>query len=69
MTTLDFPPFPPYAVIANAQKNATYKAAIDSVGLHYPCNAPEPSVQSQLGLKLWSSEDSSTACNWAGGGW
>lgn len=53
--------------VTAAQQNATFKAAISTIGLHYPCNRPEP-VVAATGLKYWASEDYSTVADWAGGG-
>ena len=35
----------PAAILAAARTNATFRAAIDSIGRHYPCSAPDPAVQ------------------------
>jgi len=53
--------------LAIAYMNGTFRSAFDSIGMHYPCNKPEPDIQ-KMGLKYWAAEDSSTVADWAGGG-
>ena len=53
----------------DADPNGAFEAALSGgggIGLHYPCNDPQPQVQLKYGLKYWSSEDYSTVANWAG---
>lgn len=44
------------------------RSAVAGVGLHYPCNRPDPAVVDSYGLKFWASEDYSTVGDWAGAG-
>ena len=43
-----------------------FEAAVDGIGVHYPCNRPVPSIEATYGKKYWSSEDYSTVGDWAG---
>lgn len=46
--------------------DSAFEASIAGIGVHYPCNRPQPAVISQYGKKYWSSEDYSTVGDWAG---
>ena len=46
--------------------SADFEAAVDGIGVHYPCNRPVPSIGATYGKKYWSSEDYSTVGDWAG---
>jgi len=54
-------------IVAAAQANATFAAAFDTVGVHYPCDSPAPAV-GQLGKQFWASEDWWSAPDWDGAG-
>jgi hypothetical protein len=56
----------PEAIVSAAASNSTFKDAISVVGLHYPCNHPCPTVESEIGKRYWASEDFSTVADWAG---
>jgi hypothetical protein len=58
----------PEAIVTAAAANSTFRDAIDVVGLHYPCNHPCPTVESEIGKDYWASEDYSTVADWAGAG-
>ena len=47
--------------------NPAFAQAFSTIGMHYPCNAPNPDVNAQ-GYAYWSSEDYSTVADWAGAG-
>jgi hypothetical protein len=58
----------PTDLVTALQSNATQRAAVAGIGLHYPCSEAMPSV-GELGLKFWASEDySSAAGEWSTGG-
>lgn len=46
--------------------DAEFESAVDGLGLHYPCNKPNPGIEAQYDKKYWSSEDYSTVGDWAG---
>ena len=50
----------------NLSTDPALHAAVDGVGLHYPCQSPHPEVQLQLKKKYWASEDFNTANDWDG---
>ncbi len=54
------------SAVAAMEANATFAAALSGVGLHYPCNSPDPIVENGLGKKFWASEDFSTVSDQAG---
>jgi hypothetical protein len=55
-------------VVTAAEANATFAAAFDVVGLHYPCDDPQPAVVNGLGKRYWASEDWWCNPDWAGAG-
>jgi galactosylceramidase len=55
-------------ILDDMDADPTFASAISAVGLHYPCNNPQPSVFEHPGLKYWASEDYSTVGDWAGAG-
>jgi galactosylceramidase len=55
--------------ISRGTSNVTYRNAVHGIGVHYPCDDPNPAVQAEpLNWVYWASEDSSTVADWAGGG-
>eukprot|EP01116_Phalansterium_solitarium_P015450 TRINITY_DN3414_c0_g1_i1.p1 TRINITY_DN3414_c0_g1~~TRINITY_DN3414_c0_g1_i1.p1 ORF type:complete len:762 (+),score=180.62 TRINITY_DN3414_c0_g1_i1:87-2372(+) len=45
--------------------NDTFRAAVYSAGMHYPCNVKNPALAA-AGVRLWASEDYSQSPTWAG---
>ena len=54
-------------VVAALQANATFRAAVYSIGVHYPSGSNSTAAAVALGVPLWASEDSSTYFDAAGG--
>lgn len=54
------------AIIGPALTDPAFNASFHSVGRHYPCDYPYPQLEQEIGKAYWSSEDSSTANDWAG---
>jgi galactosylceramidase len=55
--------------ISRGTVNTTFRAAVNGIGVHYPCDDPRPTIQEEpLNWVYWASEDSSTVADWAGGG-
>ena len=51
---------------AAMKADVSFAAAVDGLGVHYPCDHPVPSIEAEFGKKYWSSEDYSTVGDWAG---
>ena len=52
--------------ISRGTVNTTFRAAVHGIGVHYPCNDPQPTIQEEpLNWVYWASEDSSTVADWA----
>eukprot|EP00928_Gymnodinium_smaydae_P028736 TRINITY_DN21845_c0_g3_i1.p1 TRINITY_DN21845_c0_g3~~TRINITY_DN21845_c0_g3_i1.p1 ORF type:complete len:900 (-),score=115.96 TRINITY_DN21845_c0_g3_i1:138-2837(-) len=49
-------------------ENETFAAAIEAVGLHYPCDKPDAGIVNVVKKKYWASEDFSTPADWQGAG-
>ena len=50
------------------EANETYSAAVDVVGVHYPCDWPVPNITEAVKKQYWASEDWSTSNDWPGAG-
>eukprot|EP01062_Namystynia_karyoxenos_P031737 TRINITY_DN2350_c2_g1_i1.p1 TRINITY_DN2350_c2_g1~~TRINITY_DN2350_c2_g1_i1.p1 ORF type:complete len:808 (+),score=197.48 TRINITY_DN2350_c2_g1_i1:73-2424(+) len=55
-------------ILTDMDADKDFAAAVEGVGLHYPCHNPHPEVQRDYGKKYWSSEDYSTEGTWTGAG-
>ena len=53
-------------VVSDALADPAFAASFSSVGRHYPCVMPFPTVETAIHKKYWSSEDSSSSNDWAG---
>lgn len=53
-------------VVAEALASPAFNASFASIGRHYPCDMPFPTVESAIHKKYWSSEDFSSANDWDG---
>ena len=54
-------------VISALAANATFRAAVSAVGVHYPSGSNSTAAAVAAGVPLWASEDSSTFFDAAGG--
>jgi galactosylceramidase len=53
-------------VVSDALADPAFAASFSSVGRHYPCVMPFPTVETAIHKKYWSSEDSSASNDWVG---
>jgi galactosylceramidase len=53
-------------VVAEAVADPAFNASFGSIGRHYACDTPYPSIESVLHKPFWSTEDSSAANDWSG---
>ena len=44
-----------HEIVAEAAANASFRDAFAAIGLHYPCDTPEPGVEAVIGKAYWVS--------------
>lgn len=53
-------------IVSDALADPNFNASFTSVGRHYPCDYPFPTIESEIHKAYWSSEDLSTENSWTG---
>lgn len=56
-------------ILTDFDADPAFEAAVAGIGLHYPCNNPQPEVTTVYHKKYWASEDYSTVGDWGNAGY